>query len=107
MNEKNGLNCYAPQCSYWDENAGCMIGEGNGGGSEPCDKCVEIYEYKVYAIVERGVVTGIYYDKPPSDLCAEILDLDAAGQDEDENALDAMKARIASVREKYHMIYQA
>jgi len=94
------LDCYASQCCYWDEACGCTKKESADNGCEPCGEFEELYEYKVYVIVERGMVAGIYANKP--DISIEILDLDG---NEDSEKDGELRKRTKEIEEKYHELY--
>ena len=104
--DKKKLNCQTPQCGYWREDIGCSLNDEADNGDSICGKGEERYANQVFVIVDGGLVSNVYSDKPPSDLSVEVLDLDNAREDaEDENALDDMRKRIEEISEKYHHIY--
>ena len=104
MSEIKKLNCYASQCCFWDETCGCTKKDDADNGRELCSVGEELYEYKIFVIVDGGMVSGVYSDKP--DIAVEILDFDCARQDgENENALDEMRNRVENIEAKYHMLY--
>jgi len=100
------MNCRAPQCGYWREECGCSVNEAADNGYDICEKGEERCENQLFVIVDGGLVQSIYSDKPSSELAVEILDLDNAEVDEDnENALDEMRRRVGKIEAMYHHIY--
>ena len=95
----------APQCGYWREDCGCSLDENANNGAVICDMGEERCENQIFVIVDGGLVANIYSDKPSSDLSVELLDLDNARVEDDENALAKMRKRITEIEEKYHHIF--
>ena len=101
----NKINCYSPQCGYWNENDGCSIDSTACNGHQICDKGEERYEYRIFAVVEGGRITGVYSDNP--EIYVEILDLGNADyEDNNENASSDMRKRIENIETKYHNIFR-
>ena len=105
--DKKKLNCYASQCCYWDEACGCAKNNGADNDRELCDEGEEITKYKIFVIVDRGMVTGVFSDNPG--IAVEIIDCDSDCQDEEDegdgNALDEMRERAENIEAKYHTLY--
>jgi transcription elongation factor Elf1 len=101
---KKKLNCQSPQCGYWREATGCSIDENADNDALICEKGEERCEYQIFVVVEGGLVNSVFSDKP--DIAVEVLDLDAAGQDsENEDVKDEMRERIENIETKYHQLY--
>ena len=96
--DKSELNCKSPQCVNWDEDKGCTVDVTSSNGDQICENGEERYEYSIFAIVEDGRITGVYSDN--TELYINILDLDDAKRNEDENALSDMRSYIKNLESK-------